>query len=98
MPYAVPFLTVPGLAVLLGILAYTGRGDYRVLRNRLLVGSAAGLIGLIPYDVGRLLLVLLVPLSFDPFAPIVGFGTFITGGPTDSAATIAAGWAYHLSN
>ena len=98
MPYAVSFLTVPGLALLLMLMAYAGRGDYQVLRNRLLVGSVAGLVGLIPYDLGRLLLILLVPLSFDPFAPIAGFGTFITGQPPDAPISLVAGWAYHISN
>ncbi|HEX8003668.1 MAG TPA: hypothetical protein VF519_13340 [Mycobacteriales bacterium] len=98
MPYAVSFLTLPGLVLLLGLMVWAGRVDHAFLRDRLAAGTIGGLLGLLAYDLGRWLLVLTVPLGFDPFAPIRGFGTFITGRPAPSAAAAVAGWAYHVSN
>lgn len=98
MPYAVAFITGPGLVVLLGIMAWARRVDHHWLRTRLFAGTVAGFIGLVGYDVGRWLITLALPMNFDPFIPILSFGTLITGKPISDPAAIIAGWAYHISN
>jgi hypothetical protein len=98
MPYAVSFVTLPGMVLLLSLAAWAGRTDRRLLSNRLATGFVAGVLGLVAYDLIRLVVQDALPLHFNAFAVILAFGHFITGQPTHSAASVAAGWAYHISN
>src|SRR5437879_3778219 len=54
MPYAVSFITLPGMVLLLTLFAWTGRTDRRLMYNRLATGAAAGVAGLVAYDLIRL--------------------------------------------
>lgn len=98
MPYAISYVTLPGMVLLLCVLVWAKVVNRRLLLNRLLVGTVGGGLGLIAYDVGRWLIQALFPLDFDAFLPILSFGSLITGDPVTSVNAAIAGWAYHISN
>jgi hypothetical protein len=98
MPYAISYVTLPGMLVLLCVLVWVKVVNRRLLLNRLLIGTIGGVLGLLAYDVGRWLIQTLFPLDFDAFRPILSFGSLITGDPVTSLSAAAAGWAYHISN
>jgi hypothetical protein len=98
MPYAISYVTLPGMVLLLCVLVWAKAVNRRLLLNRLLVGTIGGALGLFAYDVGRWLIQTLFPLEFDAFLPILSFGSLITGDPVTSASASLAGWAYHISN
>jgi hypothetical protein len=98
MPYAVSFITLPGMILLLALSAWSRRTSRDLLLNRLATGLMAGIVGLLAYDLIRLAVQVLFPLGFNAFGAINAFGRLITAQPLDSAASVAAGWAYHISN
>lgn len=98
MPYTVSFLTLPGMVLLVVILARGRRSNHALLVNRLLVGATAGATGLVFYDVARWLVQALLPIEFDAFFSMPAFGALMTGMPHDSTAAIVGGWLYHISN
>jgi hypothetical protein len=98
MPYAVSFISLPGMILLLSIFAWAGRTDRRLLYNRLTTGAVAGVLGLVVYDLIRLGVQEALPLHFNGFGVMAAFGHFMTGQPIHSSASVAAGWAYHISN
>lgn len=98
MPFTVTFVSLPGLVLLICMTVWAGRTDRRLLYNRLLVGGAAGAVGLVAYDLIRLAVQDLLPVGFDAFYSLRVFGTLMTGRPIGSDAALAAGWAYHISN
>ena len=98
MPYAVSFITLPGMVLLFGVFTWAGRTDRQLIVNRLATGAAAGVAGLAAYDLIRLAVQDLLPLHFNGFGVMAAFGHFMTGQPLHSPASVAAGWAYHISN
>lgn len=98
MPYAISYVTLPGMVLLLCVLVWAKVVNRRLLLNRLWVGTVGGVLGLLAYDVGRWLIQTLFPLDFDAFLPILSFGSLITGDPVTSVNAAIAGWAYHISN
>jgi len=98
MPYTVSFVTLPGLVALVALAVWARRGDRPLLFNRLVVGTVAGSLGLVAYDVMRWLVQLVLPVSYDAFRAFQIFGTLMTGRGDDSVLALAAGWAYHITN
>lgn len=98
MPFTVSFVTVPGLTLLVGIMVWAKRRDQPVLRNRLIVGTVAGALGLVAYDAIRFGVQELLPFEFDAFATIRTFGSLMTGDPPETTLSVTLGWAYHVSN
>ena len=98
MPYTLSFLTAPGMILILCIMIWAGRSGRAILVNRIRVGFAAGIIGLVAYNATRWLLGMALSLPTSPFYSIYVFGTLITGQPPDSAAALFAGICYHVSN
>lgn len=98
MPYTVSFLTLPGLVFLVALTVWARRSDHRLLFNRLVTGTTAGLLGLVAYDTVRLVAQTLLPVDFDAFASFQIFGTLMTGLGSGSHVALAAGWAYHITN
>jgi hypothetical protein len=98
MPYAVSFITLPGMVFLLCLTIWAGRTDRTLLFNRITVGCVAGLLGLVAYDLVRWLVQVALPVNYDAFLSMAAFGHFITGLSTDSPVAISVGWAYHVSN
>lgn len=98
MPYAISYVTLPGMVLLLCLLVWAKVVNRRLLLNRLMVGTIGGGLGLLAYDAGRWLIQTLLPLDFDAFLPILSFGSLITGDPITSVNAAIAGWTYHISN
>ena len=98
MPFAVSFVTLPGMVLLLCVTMWAGRTDRTLLLNRIRVGFVAGVLGLIAYDLVRWFAQVALPLNYDAFRSMDAFGHFITGRPMGTALGLAAGWAYHVSN
>jgi len=98
MPFTVSFVTLPGMLLLLCISVWAGRTDRRLLANRLATGAVAGSIGLVAYDLIRLAVQELLPVNFDAFYSLRVFGHLMTGHAIASGESLAAGWAYHITN
>lgn len=98
MPYTASFVTLPGMVFLLCLIVWTGRAQRPLLFNRLWVGSGAGLVGLIAYDLIRFAVQTALPLRFDAFYSMAAFGQLMTGQPLDSPIGLTLGWAYHITN
>jgi hypothetical protein len=98
MPYTISFVTFPGMVLLVVLTVWAKRADRRILFNRLSVGAVGGLLGLIAYDAIRWLVQIVLPVRYDAFIAFSIFGRLMTGGPGDSGVTLAAGWAYHITN
>lgn len=96
MPYTLSFLTAPGMTFLLCVQVWAGRARRPLIVNRLRVGVAAGLIGLLAYNGTRWVLGIFLPSS--PFYSIAIFGKLITANPAESIIASVAGWLYHISN
>lgn len=62
------------------------------------VGLWAGLAATIAYDGVRGVIETTHVFGYNGFAPILIFGSWITGQPTTSAAAHVAGWTYHYWN
>src|SRR4051794_33098379 len=84
------------------------RGDGGLWRG-LVIGTVAGLVAAVAYDVFRLPFVLAGPLGIDSVVPPMPlfkvfprFGAMILGQPVEqpsySVAAHLVGWAYHFSN
>lgn len=103
------FVSLPALAVLLG-LALTDRAiGTRRLWRAVLAGAAAGLLAAVAYDVFRLPFVFARRLGIERVVPAMNlfkvfpqFGAMILGQPLVqphySLDTQLVGWAYHFSN
>ena len=98
MPYTVSFVTLPGMLLLIALTVWAGRNDRALLFNRLAVGTVAGCVGLVAYDVTRFVVQNVLPVGFNAFVSLPAYGSLMTGKPLDSGTALAAGWAYHISN
>ena len=98
MPYAVSFLTLPGVVFLVAISVWARRANRDLLFNRLITGFVGGLLGLAAYDLVRLAAQVVLPFDFDAFVSMQIFGTLMTGLGSQSHVALAAGWAYHITN
>jgi hypothetical protein len=75
----------------------SGRTPAPLFINRLRGGLIAGVVGLVAYDLVRLL-VLLTGVPFNPFRPIEIYGLLILNAPYDTTLTKTVGWAFHIWN
>lgn len=94
-------LTVLGpLTAVLGLSAHAlARPEVRpVFLQRLWAGAFAGFIGLLAYDGGRALILLLGIVPFNPFRAIEKFGLLITDSDVDTTWTKTLGWLFHTWN
>ncbi|MEX0985186.1 MAG: DUF6789 family protein [Actinomycetota bacterium] len=98
MPYTVSFLTLPGLVFLVVMTVWARRADRMLLFNRLIVGTMAGALGLVAYDLVRLIAQEILPVRSDAFASMQIFGALMTRLGANSHVALAAGWAYHITN
>jgi hypothetical protein len=69
----------------------------RILRS-VAYGAVAGVVATLAYDVSKRIMSELDPSPFDPFHAIQVFGTLLVGTGAGPAATLAAGWAFHILN
>jgi hypothetical protein len=97
MPFTASFVTLPGLVLLLCVTVWAGRARRDLMYNRLVVGLASGAVGLVVYDVVRLVVAQFVT-GFDAFYSIRVFGNLITGAPVATPEALAVGFGYHTTN
>lgn len=98
MPYTISFATLPGLVTIVCIAIWAGLSDRKLMFNRIAVGTTAGTMGLLAYDLSRLLFQILLPGHFSAFYSITAFGSLITGQRPTTYFAVVLGWAYHVSN
>ncbi|HSV64423.1 MAG TPA: DUF6789 family protein [Mycobacteriales bacterium] len=98
MPYTLSLVTAPSMIFLLSMQIRAGRAHRPLIINRLRVGFAAGLIGLVAYNATRWVVAALLSLQTSPFYSIYIFGALITAKPADTSVAAVAGWLYHISN
>lgn len=67
------------------------------LRRLTVVGTAAGLIATLAYDLSKLLLSRLDRMSYNPFEAVRVFGVLLTGSRSPAIAYVA-GTAFHIVN
>ncbi|MGW2377267.1 hypothetical protein [Kitasatospora sp. NPDC001683] len=97
-PFALWFwcLTVPSLALLTALGAWSARRPHRLRLHRALVaGTVGGLIGTLGYDLVRVPFAL---VGLRLFAPIDTYGVLALGAASSSPRTGLLGWAFHFSN
>lgn len=97
LTYTVTILAPLAAVVFVSLLVRAGRGREEVLLNRVAVGLLAGAIGLLAYDLVRVI-VMLAGVPFNPFRPIEVYGLLILNRYEDSALTKAVGWGFHIWN
>jgi uncharacterized protein DUF6789 len=98
MYFLIEVLAVPSLLGLLLVGVAARRVHADVVLNRLIVGSWAGLLATLAYDVVRWLLLQVGVINFDPYLTHPIFGMLITGQPETSTTAIVVGWLYHFWN
>ena len=98
MPFTISLVSLPGMVLLVCITMWARHQGRQLLLNRIAVGAVAGLVGLVVYDVVRLVVEEALPIHFDAFISLPIFGSLMTGQPVASAIALAAGWGYHISN
>ncbi len=97
LSYSAAILAPLTLFLFLALWVRAGRGQEEVLVNRLLGGVIAGAVGLLGYDLVRLV-ILLAGVPFNPFRPIEVFGLLILDVYEDTLLTKTVGWAFHVWN
>ena len=100
MAFTVPFIVIPSVFLLLGaMLAGRGRiAQLHLLAALLTVGTAAGTVATVAYDLIRLVLRWALGFSFNPFGAIPIFGQLMTGLSPAHPIALAAGIGYHFWN
>lgn len=98
MPFFLEVFGIPSLLVLYALAAYAKKINAAMLTNGLWVGLWAGLAATLVYDGVRFVVERTHLFGYNGFVPILMFGNWITGRPTDSLAAKLAGWSYHYWN
>ena len=81
----------------MAIWVLSGGESEKVFLDRLKGGLIAGAVGLLAYDLVRLV-ILLAGVNFNPFRPIEVFGLLILGVTQDTTLTKSLGWSFHIWN
>jgi hypothetical protein len=97
LTYTITILAPLSAVVFIALLFYARRGREQILLNRLAAGLLAGAMGLVAYDLVRLV-ILLAGVPFNPFRPIEVFGLLILDRYQDTTLTKAVGWGFHIWN
>jgi uncharacterized protein DUF6789 len=95
------FLTVfglPSLFLLFALAALARRLRAEIVLDGLRVGLLAGFLATLVYDGVRSLVEVSHIFGYNGFAPILIFGSWITGQPESTLAAHLAGWGYHYWN
>jgi hypothetical protein len=100
MQFTVPFVVMPSVFFLIGVISLGRRLDqrFRTVACLLAAGAGAGFLGTMVYDASRPLVKLLWGFSFNPFGAMPLFGSLMTGRPVTDSVAIVAGWIYHVWN
>ncbi len=81
----------------MAIWVLSGGESEKVFLDRLKGGLIAGAVGLLAYDLVRLV-ILAAGVNFNPFRPIEIFGLLILNTNLDTTLTKSVGWAFHIWN
>jgi hypothetical protein len=98
LTYSVTILAPLSAMLFLALLLQSGRGREDVFVARLLGGLIAGAIGLVAYNLVRLLILISGLVPFNPFRPIEVYGLLILDRYQGTLLTKAVGWAFHVWN
>jgi hypothetical protein len=96
--YSIRILAPLATVIFVALVAASGKAREEVFLTRLWGGVLAGVAGLLAYDLGRLLIVLVGQVPFNPFRVIEVFGLLILDTTVDTELTKAVGWAFHTWN
>jgi hypothetical protein len=92
-------ISAPLAAVLFTALwVRAGRASEHIFLDRVRGGLLAGVLGLLAYDLVRLLVLSTHLVPFNPFRPIEVFGLLILDRYQDSLTTKLVGWLFHTWN
>jgi hypothetical protein len=83
--------------IFMAIWVLSGGESEKVFLDRLKGGLIAGAVGLLAYDLIRLV-ILAAGVEFNPFRPIEIFGLLILNVSQDTTLTKSVGWAFHIWN
>ena len=98
MVYSVT-ISAPLVAVLfVALWIQSSRASETIFLDRARGGLIAGILGLLAYDLIRLLILATHLVPFNPFRPIEVFGLLILDRYQDSTATKIVGWLFHTWN
>lgn len=97
MPFFVNFFFMPLIVLMLVVGLYSWQRRLPFWR-RFRAGLLAGALGLIAYDLTRLLIYKSGIFNYHPFHAIPKLGALVTGLTPDAPSSIYAGWFYHIWN
>jgi hypothetical protein len=97
MPFFVNFFGMPLIVLILTIGLYSWQRHLPFWR-RLRAGLLAGLLGLIAYDLSRLIFYKSGLFNYYPFHAIPKLGALVTGLTPEATSSIYVGWGYHIWN
>jgi hypothetical protein len=98
LEYTIQIVAVLSLFIFMGVLVASGRGPEAMLVDRMRGGFLAGVVGLVAYDLIRVIAFIPGLFSFNPFRPIEIYGLLILGTVEDTPLTKSVGWAFHIWN
>ena len=97
MPFFVNFFFMPLIVLMLVVGLYSWQRRLPFWR-RFRAGLLAGALGLVAYDLTRLIIYKSGVFNYHPFHAIPKLGALVTGLTPEAASSIYAGWIYHIWN
>jgi hypothetical protein len=97
MPFFVNFFFMPLIVLMLIVGIYSWQRRLPFWR-RLRAGILAGALGLIAYDLTRLIIYKSGIFNYHPFHAIPKLGALVTGLTPAAPSSVYAGWTYHIWN
>lgn len=100
MRYSAPFVVLPSMIVLVGVVFARQRQPERfgLIADRVVAGALWGLVATFTYDLVRPPLVALFDFDFNPFGAMPVFGRLILGDAERTLLGDIVGWGYHFWN
>ena len=97
MPFFVNFFGMPAIVLMLivGLYSWQRRLPFWL---RFRAGVLAGALGLVAYDLSRIIIYQSHIFNYYPFHAIPRLGALITGLNASATASVYAGWLYHTWN
>lgn len=96
----ITFSVILAGAVVIGVIVWKTAPDPKKadLKKKFRIGLIAGLLAMIAYDLSRLLLVTLTPMTVWPFEAFMVFGQAFIGEEIRSTGVFLLGVIYHIVN
>jgi hypothetical protein len=90
-------LWAAGLLAIVAVIVASDPKGRRAILGGILVGSVAGLLATVTYDLSKALLSQLDPAPWNPFEAVHVFGMALLGPSAPDGVVRVAGWAFHLT-